>query len=130
VGHKVFLILDNLKVHHGKLFKKWIADTREKIEVFYLPSYSPERNPDEYFNGTLKREIEKHGDCKSKEEFFKNAQRAAYSIQNNRRKVTNLFKTKKIAYASYATHFVRNDIQLGQDFASNEFHTSNCDNGD
>ncbi|MDR2268443.1 MAG: transposase, partial [Holosporaceae bacterium] len=36
------------------LFKKWIADNREKIEIFYLPSYSPERNPDEYFNGTLK----------------------------------------------------------------------------
>jgi hypothetical protein len=100
VWHKVFLILDNLKVHHGKLFKKWIADNREKIEVFYLPSYSPEQNPDEYFNGTLKREIEKYGDCKSKKEFFKNARRAAYSIQNNTRKVANLFKAKKIAYAS------------------------------
>jgi hypothetical protein len=28
VGHKVFLILDNLKVHHGKLFKKWVADNK------------------------------------------------------------------------------------------------------
>jgi transposase len=51
VDRKAFLILDNLKVHHGKIFKKWIADSREKIEVFYLPSYSPERNPDEYSNG-------------------------------------------------------------------------------
>jgi transposase len=100
VRHKVFLILDNLKVHHGKLFKKWVADNRDKIEVFYLPSYSPERNPDEYFNGALKREIEKYGDCKSKKEFFENARRAAYTIQNNNQKVANLFQAKKITYAS------------------------------
>jgi transposase len=100
VGHKVFLILDNLKVHHGKLFKKWLEENKAQIEVFYLPSYSPERNPDEYFNGTLKHEIEKHGDCKSKKEFFKNARRAAFTIQNNQQKIINLFKAKNIAYAS------------------------------
>jgi transposase len=100
VKHKVFLILDNLKVHHGKLFKQWIAANKVQIEVFYLPSYSPERNPDEYFNGTLKREIGKHGDCKSKKEFFKNTRRAAFTIQNNRLKIANLFNTKNIAYAS------------------------------
>jgi hypothetical protein len=38
------------------LFKKWLDENQSQIEVFYLPSYSPERNPDEYFNGTLKRE--------------------------------------------------------------------------
>jgi transposase len=100
VKHKVFLVLDNLKVHHGKIFKKWVLDNRAQIEVFYLPSYSPERNPDEYFNGTLKREIEKHGDCKSKKEFFKNTRRAAYTIQNNTQKIVIFFKAKKIAYAS------------------------------
>jgi transposase len=100
IGHKVFLILDNLKVHHSRLFKKWIADNRDKIEVFYLPSYSPERNPDEYFNGALKREIEKHGDCKSKKEFFENARRAAYTIQNNKQKLISFFKAEKIAFAA------------------------------
>ena len=39
---KVFLILNNLRVHHRK----------EQIEVFYLPSYSPELNPDEYLKVT------------------------------------------------------------------------------
>jgi transposase len=100
VGHKVFLMLDNLKVHHGKLFKKWLEENQSQIEVYYLPSYTPERNPDEYFNGTLKREIEKHGNCKSKKEFFKNARRAAFTIQNDRQKVANLFKAKHISYAS------------------------------
>ena len=44
---KVFLILDNLRVHHAKVVRAWLADHHELIEVFYLPSYSPELNPDE-----------------------------------------------------------------------------------
>ena len=43
---KVFLILDNLRVHHSKPVKKWAEEYKEKIELFYLPSYSPELNPE------------------------------------------------------------------------------------
>ncbi|SCC91520.1 transposase [Thiomonas sp. X19] len=41
-GCKVFLILDNLSVHHGKPVKEWVARHKEAIELFDLPSYSPE----------------------------------------------------------------------------------------
>ena len=51
---KVFLILDNLKVHHGKLAAAWLEKHTEKIEVFFLPPYAPEYNPDEYLNHALK----------------------------------------------------------------------------
>lgn len=44
---KIFLILDNLKVHHCKPVKAWLEEHKDEIEVFYLPSYSPELNPDE-----------------------------------------------------------------------------------
>ena len=53
-GKKVFLILDNLRVHHSKLVKAWLAERQDRIEVFYLPSYSPELNPDERLNADLK----------------------------------------------------------------------------
>jgi transposase len=45
---KVFLILDNLRVHHAKQVKAWLAEHAQAIEVFYLPSYSPELNPFRY----------------------------------------------------------------------------------
>ena len=32
---KVFLILENLKVHHGKLAAAWLEKNKEKIEVFF-----------------------------------------------------------------------------------------------
>ena len=51
---KVFLILDNLRVHHGKLVAAWLKRSTEKIEVFFLPPYAPEYNPDEYLNHALK----------------------------------------------------------------------------
>ena len=46
-GQKVFLIVDNLKVHHAKKVKAWIAAHRHEIELFYLPAYAPDHNPDE-----------------------------------------------------------------------------------
>jgi hypothetical protein len=39
---KVFLILDNLKVHHAKAVTAWLDEHKARIEVFYLPPYSPE----------------------------------------------------------------------------------------
>jgi len=38
---KVYLILYNLRVHHAKVFKAWLQEHKDEIEVFYLPSYSP-----------------------------------------------------------------------------------------
>jgi len=50
---KVFLILNNLRAHHLKLVKAWQAKHEDEIEVFYLPSYIPELNPDEMLNADL-----------------------------------------------------------------------------
>jgi transposase len=47
---KVFLIIDNLRLHHAKKARAWLAEHTEDIEIFYLPSCSPKLNPDEYLN--------------------------------------------------------------------------------
>jgi transposase len=52
---KIFLILDNLRVHHIKIVKGWIEENKEKIELFFLPAYSLEKNPHEYLNCDLKQ---------------------------------------------------------------------------
>jgi len=51
---KIYLILDNLKVHHSKIVTKWVEKNKRTIELFFLPSYWPEKNPDEYLNCDLK----------------------------------------------------------------------------
>ena len=51
---KIFLIVDRLKAHDAEEVTEWVAAHRDQIELFYLPRYSPERNPDEYLNNDLK----------------------------------------------------------------------------
>jgi hypothetical protein len=41
-GRKVFLILDRLPVHRSAMVREWLARHKAQVEVFYLPSYSPE----------------------------------------------------------------------------------------
>ena len=56
-GRKVYLILDNLRVHHRAPVKAWLEKHREAIAVHHLPSYSPELNPDERLNRSLKSKL-------------------------------------------------------------------------
>ncbi|MDR1084663.1 MAG: IS630 family transposase [Deltaproteobacteria bacterium] len=55
---KVFLVVDNLKVHHGKLVQAWLKERSNKIELFFIPPYSPELNPDKYLNNIIKNKMQ------------------------------------------------------------------------
>lgn len=41
---KVLMVVDNVRFHHAKLLKRWLTK-HPKIELIYLPPYSPELNP-------------------------------------------------------------------------------------
>ena len=57
LDRKVFVILENVGVRHCKPLKAWLAEHSEPIDVFYLPRYSPELNPDERLKADLKHVI-------------------------------------------------------------------------
>src|SRR3954462_5879345 len=65
---KVFLILDRLKVHRARLTQDWLAAHRAEIEVAFLPSYSPELNPDEGVNADLKQAVPRKAPARSKQQ--------------------------------------------------------------
>ena len=98
-GRKIFIILDNLSVHHGAILKEWAKHNIDKIEIFHLPSYSPELNPDEYFNGTLKRRLESEGNIDSKQKLDRIVRNTVENIQADKELVVNLFHAKEIKYA-------------------------------
>jgi transposase len=58
---KVFLILDRLPAHETKAVADWVAAHGERIELFWLPKYAPERNAEEYLNNDLKGAINAEG---------------------------------------------------------------------
>ena len=97
---KVFLILDNLRVHHSKLVKAWLKEHEEEIAVFYLPSYSPELNPDEYLNGDLKHCIRSGLPARTEKALTKKTRSFMRKLQNRPKHVSNYFRHPKIAYAA------------------------------
>lgn len=58
---KVLLIVDQLRAHKTPEVEAWVAARRDQIEVFYLPTYSPELNPVEYLNNDLKGSVNEAG---------------------------------------------------------------------
>jgi transposase len=58
---KIILIADRLQAHKTPEVVAWVEAHKDKIEVFYLPSYSPELNPVEYLNNDMKGEVNKAG---------------------------------------------------------------------
>lgn len=54
VDRKVFVILDGHPVHRSKKVKAWVAARVDQIELFQLPGYSPQLNPDELLNQDVK----------------------------------------------------------------------------
>lgn len=97
-GQKVFLILDNLKVHHGKLAAAWLEKHKEKIEVFFLPPYAPEYNPDEYLNHALKISVHSGQLPYTSEDISHKIQSFMRKLQHHPSSVSNLFRHSCLSY--------------------------------
>ncbi len=97
---KAFLILDNLRVHHAKLVRAWLDEHQDEIEVFYLPAYAPELNPDEYLNGDLKQQIRTGCATRSREALEKRVRSVLKWLQLRPERIRSYFHHPKIAYAA------------------------------
>lgn len=99
-GRKVFLILDNLRVHHSKPVKAWAAKNKKKIELFYLPSYSPELNPEERLNADLKHAIGSKVPVRTKAKLKAAAVDHMTLLEKSPERVKCFFKDPRVAYAA------------------------------
>lgn len=97
---KVFLILDNLRVHHSYRVRDWVRAHAHEIELFYLPAYSPQLNPDEYLNNDLKARVHSNPPAKSIKTLRGQMLSALRSIQRRAGHVQRYFKHPKVQYAA------------------------------
>jgi transposase len=97
---KIFLILDNLRVHHSKPVKAWLADRIDRIEVFYLPSYAPELNPDERLNADMKHAIGTRVPVRTKAKLKAAAEDHMTMIGASPERVCAYFQDPKVKYAA------------------------------
>lgn len=54
-GRKVFMALDNVGYHHAVMVQDWLKENADRIELFFLPAYSPDLNGVEHVWRLTKR---------------------------------------------------------------------------
>ena len=95
---KIFLILDNL--HHSRELVSWLELHKNEIEIFYLPSYSPDLTPDEHMNSDLKSALSKKTDSRTKGRMEQNARSHMKRVQKKTLHIRRFFNGQNIQYAS------------------------------
>lgn len=97
---KIFLILDNLRVHHAKILQPWLEENKDKIELFYLPSYSLELNPDELLNQDVKSNAVGRKRAKTLTELKNNITGYLFGTQKSPDLVKSYFQKSEVSYAA------------------------------
>jgi transposase len=98
-NRKVFLIVDQHPVHKSKKVKVWLKTNEEDVRLFYLPSYCPELNPDEFLNQDVKANVGKKR-SHTKTEMMKNLNEYLRMRQKQPHIIQNYIKRCHNAYAA------------------------------
>lgn len=97
---KVFLIADRLPAHRAAKVQQWVHDNKDRIELFYLPPYSPQMNPDEWVNRDLKTELRTRPATGDRDTLKTIAQRFMHTLATTPQRIMKYFDNQHIAYAS------------------------------
>jgi len=97
---KVFLIVDNLRLHEAAEVQEWLRGKEEQIEIFYLPKYAPELNPDEYLNCDVKANVNGQGLPHSREDLKSRLKAFMHKLSKLPDRVASYFQHPSIQYAS------------------------------
>jgi transposase len=97
---KVFLVVDNLRVHHAKVVMAWVEANKDKIELFFLPPYAPECNPDEFVNNDVKQAMARQPAPGSKVEMKQGLTSYMRGLQKRPEKVKAFFEAPTVRYAA------------------------------
>lgn len=99
-GRKVFLIVDRHSVHKARKVATWLEGNQEKIQLFFLPAYSLELNPDELLNQDLKSNAFRQGRARDKAEMMAKTRAFLRGRQRRSGHVKRYFEAPAVAYAA------------------------------
>lgn len=88
---KIILIVDNSKPHIAKAVKNFVNGSKRRLAVYYLPTYSPELNPDEQVWNYLKNVKLKAHHARNKKEFTPLVRSKLRSIQKKPELIKSFF---------------------------------------
>lgn len=102
VKGKVFLIVDNVKYHKSAEVNAWVEQHKGRIELFFLPGYSPDLNPDEWVWKNVKNDHVARIVPDRPGHLYEIAEKALRLLRNTPEKIRSFFSDPHLAYISRA----------------------------
>jgi len=96
----LILLVDNASFHNSKKVRDFVRSNRKMIRIFFLPSYSPEMNPDEQVWNEVKSKKIGRKYIKTKVELKKKLYSVLRALQRNAEKIKSFFRLPFTKYAS------------------------------
>lgn len=100
LDRKIHLVVDGHPSHRAKRLKAWLADRADRIEMHFLPPYSPELNPVELLNGDLKHHVTATTSPRTQAELAAGARTHLRRRQNQPDRVKAFFGKDEVRYAA------------------------------
>lgn len=97
---KIYFVTDGHPAHKTKKLNEWLAQNKKRIEVFFLPPYSPELNAQEYVNQDLKTNIIGKKRPINKEQMKSNVEEFMTKRKKDKRQVQKYFHVSHVRYAA------------------------------
>ena len=96
----IFLIVDRGPAHIAKKTRTFVETLKGKLRLFYLPPYSPDRNPDELVWKHLKADTVGRMVVIGRDDFKRKVRSSMRQLQNNPSKIISFFQKPSLKYAA------------------------------
>ena len=97
---KIYFITNGHPAHKTKKLNEWLAANKKRIEVFFLPPYSPELNPQEYVNQDVKTNVIGKKRPIHKEQMKSNVEDFMMRRKKDKQQVQKYFHVSHVKYAA------------------------------
>ena len=96
----IFLIVDRGPAHIAKKTKAFVESLNGKLRLFYLPPYSPDRNPDELVWKHLKADTVGRMAITNTADFQSKVRASMRQVQNDPEKIRSFYQKPSLKYAA------------------------------
>lgn len=96
----IFLIVDRGPAHIAKMTKAFVENLNGRLRLFYLPPYSPDRNPDELVWKHLKADTVGRMAVTGRDDFRTKVRASMRQLQRDPEKIRSFYQKPSLKYAA------------------------------
>jgi transposase len=97
---KVFLVVDGHPAHKAKVVQEYVAQTQGRLELYFLPPYAPDLNPDEFVWNYMKNSGVSKKPLKKNESLRERVEQDLADIRLDEVLVASFFLATSVVYTA------------------------------